>query len=257
MKKVNIFTTLILSLIIICTFSFIPINALASDDLELNWYFVNREKGKTPEPPKESVGFFSDFGAYYVGDTNSKILYLTFDEGYENGNTPKILDILKDEQVPAAFFVVKPYIKEQPDIVKRMVDEGHLIGNHTISHLSLPTLTSEKLEQDIIALDKIVYEKWKVNMKYMRPPMGEYSERVLKELKDLGHRAVFWSFAYDDYDVNNQKGTDYAYKMIMNNLHNGEVMLLHAVSKDNTEVLDKILKDIKAQGYEFRSLNEI
>lgn len=224
---------------------------------KFGWGMKRNSEHKTPEIPKAITDTVAKYNGIFVDDTTKKVIYLTFDEGYENGYTSSILDTLKSNDVKAAFFVTGPYVNEHADLVTRMINEGHIVGNHTISHQSLPSLTTEKLEQDIVGLDKIVYEKWKLNMTFIRPPMGEYSERVLAQLKELGHRAVFWSFAYDDYDIKNQKGTDYAYKMIMDNLHNGEVMLLHAVSKDNTEVLDKILKDIKAQGYEFKSLSEL
>ena len=259
MKKVNIFATFLLSLIIIFTFSFMPTNALASDDLELNWYFVNREKGKTPEPPKESADFFSDFGAYYVGDTNSKVLYLTFDEGYENGNTPKILDILKDEQVPAAFFVVKPYIKEQPEIVKRMVDEGHLVCNHTSHHPSMASiLDTEKFNKEFTEVEEEFKSLTSQDMpKFFRPPMGKYSKNSLKKTQDLGYKTIFWSFAYKDWLVDNQPEESAAIKKIVNGAHPGSIMLLHAVSDTNTKILKTVIQELKAQGYEFKSLNEL
>lgn len=221
------------------------------------WGLKRNSEHKTPEIPSSIVSTLKKYNGIYVGNENEKVIYLTFDEGYENGFTGKILDTLKANNVKAAFFITGPYVKKNSDLVQRMIDEGHIIGNHTINHPSLPSLEPDKVEQEIVALDRMVYEKWKINMNFMRPPMGEYSERVLAQLKDLGHRAVFWSFAYDDYDTNNQKGTDYAYKMIMDNLHNGALYLLHAVSKDNTEVLDRVIKDIKAQGYEFRRLDKI
>lgn len=227
------------------------------DNTKKGWGLKRNSEHKTPGVPQNIIDNLKKYNGIYVGDTNKKVIYLTFDEGYENGYTGKILDTLKANNVKAAFFITGPYIKEHSDLVQRMINEGHIIGNHTINHPSLPEVNADKLDQEITGLDNMVYEKFKINMKYMRPPKGEYSERVLAQLKDLGHKAVLWSFAYDDYDINNQKGIDYAYKMIMDNIHNGEVMLLHAVSKDNTEVLDKVLKDIKAQGYEFRPISEL
>lgn len=224
---------------------------------KFGWGLKRNTEHITPQISKTTKDLLKKYNAFYVGDESKKVVYLTFDEGYENGYTPQILDTLKANNVKAAFFITGSYIKQHSDLVQRMINEGHIIGNHTINHPSLPDITPEKLEQEIVGLDRMVYEKWKINMKYMRPPKGEYSERVLAQLNDLGHKTVLWSFAYDDYDVKNQKGTDYAYKMIMDNLHNGAVYLLHAVSKDNANVLDKIIKDIKSQGYEFRSLDEI
>ena len=227
-----------------------------SNDIK-GWGLKRNSLHQTPEIPKAITDLVKKYNGIYLGDTSKKTIYLTFDEGYENGYTAKILDALKVNNVHAAFFITGPYVKEHADLVKRMIDEGHIIGNHTINHPSLPSLSTEKLEQEIISLDNMVYEKWKINMRFMRPPKGEYSERVLTQLKDLGHRAVFWSFAYDDYDVNNQRGTDYAYKIMMNNLHNGAVYLVHAVSKDNANALDNVIKDAKSQGYEFGTLDQI
>lgn len=221
------------------------------------WGLKRNSTHTTPEINKATKELLEKYNALFVGDESEKVIYLTFDEGYENGYTPKILDTLKANNVKAAFFITGPYFKNHSDLVQRMVSEGHIVGNHTINHPSLPEITSEKLESEIVGLDRMFYDKYKINLKYMRPPKGEYSERVLAQLNHLGHKTVLWSFAYDDYDVNKQKGTDYAYNMIMNNLHNGAIYLLHAVSKDNTEVLDRVIKDIKAQGYEFKSLDQI
>ena len=137
MRKNKLFVfmlALILSISCFSTMAFSHAMTLASDDSELNWYFVNRGKDTLPECPKEATGLLSKYDAYYLGDTNEKVIYLTFDEGYENGYTPKILDVLKEENVPAAFFVVKPYITQNPEIIKRMADEGHLVCNHSNHH---------------------------------------------------------------------------------------------------------------------------
>ncbi|WP_374111485.1 delta-lactam-biosynthetic de-N-acetylase [uncultured Clostridium sp.] len=233
--------------------------AIASDDLELNWYFVKRENEKTPEPPKESASFFSEYGAYYVGDTNSKVLYLTFDEGYENGNTPKILDILKEEQVPAAFFVVKPYIKQEGDIVKRMVEEGHLVCNHTSHHPSMATIKdNEKFKLEFTEVEDEFKKLTGTDMpKFFRPPMGKYSKNSLKKTQDLGYKTIFWSFAYKDWLVDNQPNETTAIKKIVNGAHPGAIILLHAVSNTNAKVLKSVIQELKSQGYEFKSLNEL
>ncbi|MGG7143698.1 delta-lactam-biosynthetic de-N-acetylase [Clostridium nigeriense] len=232
---------------------------LASDDLELNWYFVNRQNGATPESPKESAGFFNDYGAYFVGDTNSKVIYLTFDEGYENGNTPKILDTLKEEQVPAAFFVVKPYIKQEGDIVKRMVEEGHLVCNHTSHHPSMASIKeNEKFKLEFTEVeDEFKALIGKDMPKFFRPPMGKYSKNSLKKTQDLGYKTIFWSFAYKDWLVDNQPVENVAIKKIVNGAHPGCIMLLHAVSDTNAKILKNVIQELKSQGYEFKSLNEL
>lgn len=264
MKKGNILFILLFPLIFLVFIFFSYFNSVSadiivSDDLELNWYFVNREKGKTPEAPKESVGFFQDLGAYYVGDTNSKVLYLTFDEGYENGNTSKILDILKLEEVPAAFFVVKPYIKDHPEIVKRMVDEGHLVCNHTSHHPSMATiLDNEKFSKEFSEVEDEFKALTSQDMpKFFRPPMGKYSKNSLKKTQDLGYKTIFWSFAYKDWLVNDQPDESVAIKKIINGAHPGSIMLLHAVSDTNTKILQNVIKELKSQGYEFKSLIDL
>ena len=193
-----------------------------------------------------------------MGDTSKKVIYLTFDEGYENGYTSKILDTLKENNVKAAFFITMPYLKSQFDLVDRMVKEGHAVGNHTVHHPSMPEVTDDKkLEQELLELDLLFRAKTGIDMKYLRPPKGEYSERTLKISRELGYRNVFWSLAYADWDVNKQRGTEYAHKIVLDNIHNGAVLLLHAVSKDNAEALGNIISDLKAQGYTFGKLDDL
>lgn len=222
------------------------------------WSFVRKKDHLPPAFETKQAQLADKYKAIYIGDTSKKVVYLTFDEGYENGYTPKILDTLKVNNVKAAFFITMPYLKKEFKLVDRMVKEGHTVGNHTVHHPSMPDVVDdEKLENEMLDLDRNFYEVTGKSMKYLRPPMGEYSERTLKISKDLGYRNVFWSFAYADWNVNSQKGTQYAYKMIMDNVHNGAVLLLHAVSRDNAEVLGSVIKDLKSQGYTFGTLDEI
>jgi peptidoglycan-N-acetylmuramic acid deacetylase len=225
------------------------------DNTKLSWWFTPNKEHKTPGIPSNAKELCQKYDGIYIGNTEGKVIYLTFDEGYENGYTPKILDTLKENEVKAIFFVTGPYIKKNPDLVRRMLDEGHQVGNHSINHPSLPTVDNITLEKELLWLEKNFQDSFGRGFKYMRPPMGEYSERTLAAAQQLGYKTVFWSFAYKDYDVNDQKGADYAYRKVMDNLHNGSVMLLHAVSKDNAEALDRIIKDIKAQGYEIRAFD--
>jgi len=215
------------------------------------WIGLNKNHQPTTVTP-EIQTMIDNHGGIYLGDTSKKVVYLTFDEGYENGYTAKILDTLKANNVKSIFFITGPYLKQNEALVKRMLDEGHQVGNHSINHPSLPTIDYAGIEKELLGLEQDFKAKFGKGFKYMRPPMGEYSQRTLEAAKQLGYKSIFWSYAYLDYDVNNQKGTDYAYKMVMDNLHNGEILLLHAVSKDNAEALDRIIKDIKAQGYEIR-----
>ncbi|MBE7039955.1 MAG: delta-lactam-biosynthetic de-N-acetylase [Ruminococcaceae bacterium] len=209
-----------------------------------------------PDIPEATKTLIKKYNAYYI-DEGSKNIYLTFDEGYENGYTSKILDVLKDNNVPAAFFITGPYLKNETELVKRMVKEGHVVGNHSVNHPSLPSVTSdEELKNEIAGLSRQFKDMFGKDMKYLRPPRGEYSERTLAITRDMGYTNVFWSFAYKDWEVNNQKGTEFAYQEILKGVHDGAVLLLHAVSKDNAEVLDSVIKELKNRGYVFKSLDE-
>ncbi|OOM77693.1 delta-lactam-biosynthetic de-N-acetylase [Clostridium sp. BL-8] len=231
-----------------------------SDEDELNWYYVGKGKDKIAECPKESAGFLKETSSYYLGDTSKKVLYLTFDEGYENGNTGKILDILKEYKVPAAFFVVKPYIDKEPELVKRMVDEGHIVGNHTVHHPSIAQKVhdKEKFNSEFSGVESAYKDLVGQDMpKFFRPPMGKYSKKSLQMTKDLGYNTIFWSFAYKDWLVNDQPSESYAVEKICKGAHPGSIMLLHAVSNTNTKVLGTVLKTLQDEGYEFKSLNEL
>ena len=262
MRKNKLFIfllTLILSVSCLSSIAFGHSINIASDDTELNWYFVNRGKDTLPECPKEATGLLSKYDAYYLGDTNEKVVYLTFDEGYENGYTPKILDILRDEKVPAAFFVVKPYIVSNPEIIKRMSDEGHLVCNHSNHHPSMATVTDpEKFKSEFTDVEEAYKEVVGTDMpKFFRPPMGKYSINSLKKTKDLGYKTIFWSFACKDWIIDNQPSEEEAIKKITNGAHPGCIMLIHAVSKTNTAVLKTVIEQIRADGYEFKPLTEL
>lgn len=229
------------------------------DNTTLDWFYIPNTKHKTPEVNTDIDFKFSDYDALYNGPKKDgqKTLYLTFDEGYENGYTSKILDKLKQNQVKAVFFVTYPYIKENKDLVKRMVSEGHIVGNHSKSHPSMPTKTSnlksfndefsdvERLYKDVTGKDMI---------KFFRPPMGKYSEKSLAMTKNLGYKTIFWSFAYRDWDTEKQPSHEEASKKIMDNLHDGSILLLHAVSKTSTEILNDFISDARKLGYEFELL---
>lgn len=233
--------------------------SLFSEKGELNWYFVGKGKDEIAEGPKESLNFLKENDAYFLGDTSKKVIYLTFDEGYENGNTGKILDILKEVKVPAAFFVVKPYINSEPDLIKRMVDEGHLVCNHSSHHPSMAQIhDKEKFQKEFTEVEDAYKEVTGKDMpKYFRPPMGKYSKESLEMTKELGYKSIFWSFAYKDWLVKNQPTENYGIKKIMNGAHPGCIMLLHAVSDTNTKILGTVIKDLQAEGYEFKSLDDI
>jgi peptidoglycan-N-acetylmuramic acid deacetylase len=179
------------------------------------------------------------------------------DEGYENGYTSGILDTLKEKGVQCTFFITKQYLDKNEKLVKRMIDEGHIVGNHTVSHPSLPTISNEKVLYEIKTLHDAVLDKFSYKMTYFRTPSGEFSETVLSIINSLDYKTVFWSFAYRDWETDNQKGTEYALNTVTNGIHNGCILLLHAVSKDNANALPTIIDSLKNKGYNFSSLNNI
>lgn len=218
------------------------------------WGF-KKNKGSAPDIPKKTTELLKKYNAVYMGSPDEKTLYLTFDEGYENGYTAQILDVLKKTETPAAFFVTGPYLKKETELIQRMLDEGHIVGNHTVNHPNLAKCTPEKAASEIRELADVFKEAYGQDMRYMRPPEGEYSEQVLALACDMGYRTVFWSFAYKDWDVKIQKGADYAFNSTVPYLHSGAVILLHAVSKDNAAALERIINSAKEQGFVFKSLD--
>ena len=223
---------------------------------KIGWGIKRAENHEQPDLGSSNLKMINENGDIAIGNPNDKYVYLTFDNGYEAGYTAQILDTLKANNVKAAFFITGHYLNTASELVQRMIDEGHIVGNHTVNHPSMPDVDNNKLKEEIQTLHTAVYEKFGYEMKYLRPPKGEFSQRTLAFTKSLGYTTVMWSFAYDDWDENKQGREQYAKEKIMSNLHNGAVILLHANSKDNCNILNEIIKEIKAQGYEFKSLNE-
>ncbi len=213
--------------------------------------------GSEPEIPSSIVEMLKKYNGYYIGDNTKKELYLTFDNGYENGYTPKVLDILKEKNVPAAFFITGDYLLKETELVKRMLAEGHIIGNHGLKHKKMNECTKEQLDKDILGF-ATEYEKLTGGkLTYLRPPCGEYNEHSLKYAMDNGYKTMFWSVAYVDWKTDDQKGKDHAFKKVTEQLHNGAIILLHTVSKDNAEALGDIIDHARAQGYEFHSMDNL
>ena len=199
------------------------------------------------------------YDAAYLGDVEEPVIYLTFDAGYENGLTDQILDTLQKHQVPATFFLVGNYMETEPDLVRRMVEEGHIVGNHTYHHSDMTSITDpatfkEELELTEILYEEITGEKMK---KFYRPPQGTYSEENLAMAQSLGYQTVFWSLAYVDWYVDNQPTHDAAYGKLIPRIHNGAVVLLHSTSKTNAEILDELLQKWKDLGFRFASIEEL
>lgn len=226
------------------------------NNTKIEWGIKRNQNHEQPDLGTKNKKILETYKGIAMGNKESKNVYLTFDEGYEAGYTQKILEVLKENNVKSTFFLTAHYINTNSDLVQKMIDEGHIIGNHTVNHKSMPSLSIEKIETEVMNLHKSIYEKFNYEMKYIRPPKGEYSEKTLAYCNSLGYTTVMWSFAYDDWDENKQKGEDYAKDKILKNVHNGAVILLHGNSKDNTNVLDYCIKEIKNMGYEFKSLDE-
>ncbi len=199
----------------------------------------------------------NNFNAFCL-DTKSteKVLYLTFDCGYENGYTSKILDTLKDKKVNAAFFCTLPQVKAEPQLIQRMIDEGHIVGNHSVTHPSFAEISTAQITEEIKGMEEYLKENFNYCEPYFRFPKGEYSEAALNTVGSLGYTSVFWSLAYADWDLNSQKGADFAYEIVISRIHPGAVILLHSVSPDNANALADIIDGARAEGYEFKSLRE-
>jgi peptidoglycan-N-acetylmuramic acid deacetylase len=223
----------------------------------IHWGFKKGSGGRQADAGREYEQLLDKYDAFYKGSPDQKVLYLTFDNGYENGYTAKILDVLKKEKVPATFFVTGHYLESAPDLAKRMVKEGHTIGNHSWSHPDLTRVSDEQIKEELQQVkEKTAALTGQTEMHYVRPPRGILSERTLKVARDEGYYHVLWSLAFKDWQTNQQKGWKYAYDNIMAQIHPGAVILLHTVSKDNADALEKVISDLKKQGYTFKSLDD-
>ncbi len=232
-------------------------NANVVNNKKIEWGIKRNNNHEQPDVGSENKKILDENGGFCLGNKEEKSVYLTFDEGYEAGYTEKILDVLKENDVKATFFITAHYVNSQPDLVKRMINEGHIVGNHTVNHKSMPEISEEALTKEIMELHQVIYEKFGYEMKYLRPPKGEFSERTLKQTNQLGYKTIMWSFAYEDWDENKQPEEENAKNKILNNLHNGEIMLLHGNSKTNTNILDYIIKETKNMGYEFKPITSL
>lgn len=212
---------------------------------------IKRNKGALPDPDPGSVELLEKHSGAWVGDTNKKVIYLTFDQGYENGYTEKILDTLKEKSVKSIFFVTGPYLDKCDKLMQRYVDEGHYVGNHTVRHKSMPLLDRATAEKELLELEKSFEEKYNAQMLFFRPPKGEYNEQTLIMAKELRYTTLFWSFAYDDWLVDKVRGPEYVVNLISQYAHNGMVILFHAVSPDNANALGAVIDTLRNMGYEF------
>ncbi len=227
-----------------------------------NTYHFGFKKSKDGNPASIAqegyLNILKKYDAIFLGDTNKKELYLTFDNGYENGYTNKILDILKEKEVPATFFVTGHYVSSQPELIIRMFSDGHIIGNHSWSHPDMTKISDAQIEKELNNVYNEVFKlTGQLEMKYLRTPKGIFNEQSLAVSKKLDYTNVFWSIAYVDWDRNKQRGGKYAFDKVTSQLHSGAVILLHTVSKDNVDALSDIIDYAREQGYEFKSLDEM
>ena len=222
------------------------------------WGLSFRQDGAPPLGAASS-SVLKDYDAVYLGDSGEKVIYLTFDAGYENGCTEKILDVLKKHNAPAAFFLVGNYIERNADLVRRMVAEGHIVGNHTMHHYDMSRLTErEAFEKELKDLEKLFFDTTGKELpKYYRPPQGIYSEENLKMAKEMGYRTVFWSLAYVDWNNDSQPTKEQAFAKLIPRIHNGAVVLLHSTSRTNAEILDELLSKWEGMGYRFGCVEEL
>ena len=255
MKKRDLLILLIAVVIALA----VSVSVFASSALSTgSWGLSFRQEGA---PPIGNAGKdqLRQYQAAYIGNTNEKVLYLTFDAGYENGCTAKILDTLKEKQVPAAFFLVGNYIRQSPDLVRRMVAEGHTVGNHTMHHYDMSRLSDKAaFSKELTDLEALYKETVGQELpKYYRPPQGIYSEENLKMAQELGYQTVFWSLAYVDWNNDSQPTREAAFAKLLPRTHNGAVVLLHSTSKTNAEILGELIDKWKAMGYRFGTLEEL
>ena len=256
MKKI---ISLLILIFVLFSFSF---SADATENA-LNWYVVRNKDNKQPLLDT-NMQFIEKYGGYYVNkkypdNARDKVIYLTFDVGYENGNVERILNALRDENVNAAFFVLENFIVKNPNLVIRMVNEGHLVCNHTATHKNITKFSSrEDLKAELEHLENLYFDLTGLKMqRFFRPPEGKFDQRTLAYLNELGYKTVFWSFAYADWDNNNQPSSNFAKEKIYSNLHNGEIMLLHPTSKTNADILKEVITELKSRGYRFGTLDEL
>ena len=223
-----------------------------------NWGLSFPEEGTLPTA-NASIEELKQYDAYYAQDTDEKILYLTFDCGYENGATPAILDALKKHQAPAAFFVVGNFVRDNPDLIRRMTEEGHTVANHTLSHPDMSKISSvENFQKELSGVESLYKEITGTDMiKYYRPPQGIYSTENLKMAQQLGYQTFFWSLAYVDWQQDDQPTHEEAFDKLLSRVHPGAVVLLHNTSKTNGEIMEELLSKWEEMGYTFRPLSDL
>ncbi len=235
-------------------------NSQMATSTEASWGLSFQQDGVSPIG-NSTQEYLNTFNSYYIDEKGAKDknIYLTFDAGYENGYTEKILDVLKKEKVPAVFFLVGDYIERNPEIVRRMVEEGHTVGNHTMSHPDMAAISDVNVfRKEITDLEKLYKQTTDHDMKkFYRPPQGKYNEENLKQSKELGYNTIFWSLAYVDWYEDKQPSREEALNILNKRIHPGAIVLLHSTSKTNSEILEELIEGWKKEGYKFCDIENL
>ena len=254
----------ILCLLLIGVLPIICCLSISAKSNSVSWYCL-RKKDHTQPTLSNELSFVKNYDVYWCDkkscdyNDEEKVIYLTFDAGYENGNIEKILNVLKSEDVKATFFILDNMILKNETLVRRMIDDGHCVANHTVKHKDMTKLGSiDAFREELEALERLYKSAFGLNMpKLYRPPEGKISEENLKWAQELGYKTVMWSFAYADWDNEKQPSREYAMAKIMENLHNGEIMLLHPTSQTNAQIMCEVIRELKSRGYRFCTIEEL
>lgn len=222
-----------------------------------NWGLGFGENNTAPTGT-HTIDYLAQYGSYYRQDTEEKVIYLTFDAGFENGNTEPILDALAKHEVPATFFLVGNYLDTEPDLVKRMAEEGHMVGNHSYNHPDMTQKDQEAFTKEMQSMSDYYLEITGQEIApFYRPPQGKYNEDNLQWAQDMGYSTIFWSLAYVDWYENDQPTKEQAFDKLLNRIHPGAIVLLHNTSKTNGEILDELIVEWKNMGYTFAPLTDL
>lgn len=256
MWKHHLFGLTLCAIVFAIAFSLVSPNVASANSY--HWGFTKAKDGIPGEVGAKFDAISKKHGAFYRGNTNNKTIYLTFDNGFENGYTESILDTLKEEEVPATFFLTGHYLTSATDLLKRMIKDGHIIGNHSYGHPDMSKLSNEQLLEEWHSFDSKLKELTGIERTYyVRPPKGIFSERDLKVGNEHGYTHIFWDTAFVDWHADSTVGWEYAYDELMNQLHPGAIILLHTVAKHNADALPKFIEDAKKEGYTFASLDDL
>ncbi|CDQ20454.1 peptidoglycan-N-acetylmuramic acid deacetylase [Halobacillus karajensis] len=221
------------------------------------WGFSKKKDGSIPDVGRYGP-MIDKYDGFYVDPSGDPVVYLTFDNGYEQGYTGKVLDVLKEKGVPATFFVTGHYIESAPELLKRMAEEGHLIGNHSWSHPDFTKVSKKKMKKELDRVHNAVRDLTDQDvMTFVRPPRGTFNEQTLQWAREFGYTHAFWSLAFVDWETDKQRGWEYAYENVIKQIHPGAVILLHTVSEDNAEALSQLIDELRKRGYRFGNLNDL